>query len=102
MVFYYCNCNVIETQLVGSAPNFPYGTMDDISAISELGLKYRIPVHVDSCLGGFLTCFMEDAGYPIPMCDFRLPGVTSISADTHKYGFSPKGINSYFTFSKMH
>ncbi|CAH1119293.1 unnamed protein product [Phaedon cochleariae] len=77
--------------LVGSAPNFPYGTMDDISAISELGLKYNIPVHVDSCLGGFLSCFMEDAGYPIPLCDFRLPGVTSISADTHKYGFTPKG-----------
>ncbi|XP_074042202.1 sphingosine-1-phosphate lyase [Leptinotarsa decemlineata] len=77
--------------LVGSAPNFPYGTMDDISAISELGLKYNVPVHVDSCLGGFLTCFMEDAGYPIPLCDFRLPGVSSISADTHKYGFTPKG-----------
>lgn len=66
--------------------------MDDITAISELGLKYNIPVHVDSCLGGFLTCFMEHAGYPIPPCDFKLPGVTSISADTHKYGFSPKGI----------
>nr|CAI5868717.1 unnamed protein product [Callosobruchus analis] len=77
--------------LAGSAPNFPYGTMDDIQAISELGLKYDIPVHVDSCLGGFLSCFMEDAGYPIPLCDFRLPGVTSISADTHKYGFTPKG-----------
>ncbi|KAF2904404.1 hypothetical protein ILUMI_01769 [Ignelater luminosus] len=77
--------------LVGSAPNFPYGTMDDISAISELGLSYNIPVHVDACLGGFLTVFMADAGYPVPVCDFRLPGVTSISADTHKYGFTPKG-----------
>uniref|UniRef100_A0A6P7FCP7 sphinganine-1-phosphate aldolase n=1 Tax=Diabrotica virgifera virgifera TaxID=50390 RepID=A0A6P7FCP7_DIAVI len=77
--------------LVGSAPNFPYGTMDNITAISELGLKYGIPVHVDSCLGGFLSCFMEEAGYPIPLCDFRLPGVTSISADTHKYGYTPKG-----------
>ncbi|XP_060525909.1 sphingosine-1-phosphate lyase [Cylas formicarius] len=77
--------------LVGSAPNFPYGTMDDIAAISELGIKYGIPVHVDSCLGGFLTCFMEEAGYPTPPCDFRLPGVTSISADPHKYGFTPKG-----------
>ncbi|KAJ8961993.1 hypothetical protein NQ314_005775 [Rhamnusium bicolor] len=83
--------NANTVLLVGSAPNFPYGTMDDISAISELGIKYDIPVHVDSCLGGFLTCFMEDAGFPIPPCDFRLPGVTSISADTHKYGFTPKG-----------
>ncbi|XP_018320081.1 sphingosine-1-phosphate lyase [Agrilus planipennis] len=77
--------------LVGSAPNFPYGTMDDIAAISDLGLKYNIPVHVDSCLGGFLTAFMPDAGFPVPICDFRLPGVMSISADTHKYGFTPKG-----------
>lgn len=69
---------------MGSTPNFPYGTMDDIEAISELGLKYNIPVHVDACLGGFLICFMEKAGYKPPTFDFRLPGVSSISADTHK------------------
>ncbi|GJQ68952.1 Sply [Trypoxylus dichotomus] len=77
--------------LAGSAPNYPYGTIDDIEAISELGLKYNIPVHVDACLGGFLTVFMNEAGYPTPIADFRLPGVTSISADTHKYGYTPKG-----------
>lgn len=77
--------------LVASAPNFPYGTMDNIATISEFGIRYEVPVHVDSCLGGFLSCFMEEAGYPIPICDFRLPGVTSISADTHKYGYTPKG-----------
>lgn len=77
--------------MVGSAPNFPYGTIDDIASISDLGIKYNIPVHVDSCLGGFLTAFMPNAGYPVPICDFILPGVTSISADTHKYGFAPKG-----------
>lgn len=70
--------------MVGSAPNFPYGTLDNIEAISELGVKYNIPVHVDACLGGFLTCFMPDAGYDLPLLDFRLPGVTSLSADTHK------------------
>ncbi|TGZ50135.1 sphingosine-1-phosphate lyase [Temnothorax longispinosus] len=77
--------------LVGSAPNFPYGTLDNIEAISKLGVKYGIPVHVDACLGGFLACFMSDAGFPLPPFDFRLPGVTSISADTHKYGYAPKG-----------
>ncbi|XP_045465910.1 sphingosine-1-phosphate lyase [Harmonia axyridis] len=77
--------------LAGSVPNFPYGTMDDIEGISKLGLKYNIPVHVDSCLGGFLTVFMEKAGYSIPLYDFKLPGVSSISADTHKYAFTPKG-----------
>lgn len=76
---------------VASTPNFPYGTMDDVEAVSALGVRYNIPVHVDACLGGFLIAFMKRAGYPLPLFDFRLPGVTSISADTHKYGFSPKG-----------
>lgn len=58
--------------------------MDDIEAISKLGEKYNIPVHVDACLGGFLICFMKDAGFELPPFDFQLPGVTSISADTHK------------------
>ncbi|KAJ9576573.1 hypothetical protein L9F63_025530, partial [Diploptera punctata] len=70
--------------LVGSAPNFPYGTMDDIEAIAALGVEYNIPVHVDACLGGFVIAFMNDAGYKLPRFDFSLPGVTSISADTHK------------------
>ncbi|XP_055346245.1 sphingosine-1-phosphate lyase 1-like [Paramacrobiotus metropolitanus] len=77
--------------LVGSAPHFPHGIIDQIGEISALGLKYKIPVHVDSCLGGFLIPFMEKAGYPLELFDFRLEGVTSISADTHKYGYAPKG-----------
>lgn len=77
--------------LVGSTPNFPYGTMDDIEAIAKLGVKHNIPVHVDACLGGFLIAFMRRAGYPLPPFDFSLAGVTSMSADTHKYGFAPKG-----------
>ncbi|XP_058453718.1 sphingosine-1-phosphate lyase-like [Malaya genurostris] len=83
------NSNTI--MLVGSAPNYPYGTMDDIVAIAKLGKKYNIPVHVDACLGGFLIVFMRRAGYPVPPFDFSVDGVTSISADTHKYGFTPKG-----------
>jgi len=77
--------------LAGSCPQFPHGTIDDIQAIAALGLKKGIPVHVDACLGGFLVPFMEEAGYPLPPFDFRVEGVTSISADTHKYGFAPKG-----------
>lgn len=75
---------VLPFQLVGSAPNFPTGTVDNIMAVSELGRKYGIPVHVDCCLGGFLVPFMVDAGYSIPAFDFQLPGVTSVSCDTHK------------------
>lgn len=69
---------------MGSAPNYPYGTIDDIEAIAKLGKKYNIPVHVDACLGGFLIIFMKRAGYYIRKYDFSIDGVTSISVDTHK------------------
>ena len=62
--------------LVGSAPQFPHGSIDDIEAVAALGLKYDIPVHVDACLGGFVVGFMKDAGYPIRSFDFSVPGVT--------------------------
>jgi sphinganine-1-phosphate aldolase len=77
--------------LVGSAPNFPHGIIDDISALSKLALKKRIPLHVDCCLGSFLVPFLDKAGFETVPFDFRLKGVTSISCDTHKYGFAPKG-----------
>lgn len=78
--------------LVGSAPNFPNGAMDPIEELSQLACKYKLPLHVDACLGGYLIPFMEQCGYKTPtVFDFRLPGVTSISCDTHKYGYCPKG-----------
>lgn len=77
--------------IVGSAPAFPHGCIDDIEEISKLGYKYSIPVHVDCCLGGFLVPFLKLAGFPRAPFDFTLPGVTSISADTHKYAYAPKG-----------
>jgi sphinganine-1-phosphate aldolase len=82
--------------LVGSAPNFPHGIVDEIPALSRLATTYKIPLHVDCCLGSFVIAFLKKAGFPSPYeeeggFDFRLPGVTSISVDTHKYGFAPKG-----------
>jgi sphinganine-1-phosphate aldolase len=77
--------------LVGSAPNFPHGIIDDITALSKLAVKRKIPLHVDCCLGSFLVPFLEKAGFETEPFDFRLKGVTSISCDTHKYGFAPKG-----------
>ena len=71
--------------LVGSAPCFPYGVMDPIEELGKLAIEYTIPFHVDACLGGFMLPFIERLGYPIPPFDFRIPGVTSISADIHKY-----------------
>jgi len=62
--------------LVGSAPQFPHGSMDDIVEIAKLGLQYNIPVHVDACLGGFLIAFMAEAGFPLKPFDFSVPGVT--------------------------
>ncbi|CAJ0932616.1 unnamed protein product [Ranitomeya imitator] len=77
--------------LVCSAPQFPHGIIDPIEDVAKLAVKYNIPFHVDACLGGFLIVFMKKAGYPLKPFDFRVKGVTSISADTHKYGYAPKG-----------
>ncbi|XP_066549009.1 sphingosine-1-phosphate lyase 1 isoform X2 [Amia ocellicauda] len=77
--------------LVCSAPQFPHGAMDPVQEVAKLAVRYNIPFHVDACLGGFLIVFMEKANYPLAPFDFRVKGVTSISADTHKYGFAPKG-----------
>ncbi|KAK4166162.1 pyridoxal phosphate-dependent transferase [Cladorrhinum sp. PSN259] len=77
--------------LVGSAPNFPHGIIDDIATLSKLAVRNKIPLHVDCCLGSFLVPFLSQAGFEYQPFDFRLKGVTSISCDTHKYGFAPKG-----------
>jgi len=77
--------------LVGSAPNFPHGIIDDIAALSKLAQKKKLPLHVDCCLGSFVIACLEKAGFPTEPFDFRVAGVTSISCDTHKYGFAPKG-----------
>ncbi|KAI4724772.1 putative sphingosine-1-phosphate lyase [Aureobasidium sp. EXF-10728] len=83
--------NTNTVLLVGSAPNFPHGIIDDIPALSRLALRKNIPLHVDCCLGSFLVPFLDRAGYDSEPFDFRVKGVTSISCDTHKYGFAPKG-----------
>ena len=79
--------------LVGSAPNYPQGVMDPIEALGELAIKTGLPLHVDACLGGFIIPFVEKLGYDIRPFDFRVQGVTSISADVHKYGYAAKGVS---------
>ncbi|GFY57182.1 sphingosine-1-phosphate lyase [Trichonephila inaurata madagascariensis] len=88
--------------LVGSAPAFPHGCMDDIEEIAKLGCKYDVPVHVDGCLGGFLLPFVRKAGFHVPPFDFTVKGVTSISVDTHKYAFAPKGTSVILYKNKIH
>ena len=77
--------------VVGSAPTFPHGVIDPIPELAALAAEHGVGCHVDACLGGFIVPWAERLGYPVPPFDFRLLGVTSISADTHKYGYAAKG-----------
>jgi len=77
--------------LVGSAPTFPHGVIDPIADIAALATARDLWLHVDACVGGFLAPFAARLGYPIPPFDFAVPGVRSMSADLHKYGFTAKG-----------
>ncbi len=77
--------------IAGTAVNYPHGLIDPLSELSDLALEAGIGFHVDGCLGGFLLPWIEKLGYPVPPFDFRLPGVTSMSCDTHKWGYGLKG-----------
>jgi sphinganine-1-phosphate aldolase len=77
--------------LIGSAGSYPHGAIDPIAALGDLALSRGINLHVDGCLGGFVLAFAEELGVDVPLFDFRVPGVTSMSADTHKYGYALKG-----------
>ena len=77
--------------LVGSAPAYPHGVVDPIPEIAALAQERGLLCHVDACLGGFLLPFAKKLGVAVPEFDFAVPGVTSLSADLHKYGFAAKG-----------
>lgn len=77
--------------VVASAPAYPHGVIDPVAPLAELAQRHGALCHVDACLGGFLLPFVERLGRPLPAFDFRVPGVTSMSADIHKYGFAAKG-----------
>ena len=83
------NANTI--MLVGSAPSYPHGVVDPIRDLSDIAISKGLLLHVDACIGGFMLPFARKLGYAIPEFDFNLPGVTSISADLHKYGYAAKG-----------
>ena len=98
--------------LYASAPQFAQGVVDDVASCSALALKHGIGLHVDCCLGGFVLPFAKKLGYPVDEFDFSLEGVTSMSVDTHKYGYASKGTSvvlyrnkelrraQYFTYPK--
>ena len=86
--------------IVGSAPQYPQGVIDPIPELASLAAERGTGCHVDACMGGFVLPFLERHGHAVPPWDFRVPGVTSLSADLHKYGYVPKGISVIMHRSK--
>ena len=77
--------------VVASAFSYPYGVMDPVTELAALARDHGAGCHVDACIGGFVLPFLERLGVDVPPWDFRVDGVTEISADIHKYGYAPKG-----------
>ncbi|HVN37394.1 MAG TPA: aminotransferase class V-fold PLP-dependent enzyme [Myxococcota bacterium] len=82
--------------LVGSAPCFPYGVIDPIEELAAISRERGVWLHVDACVGGYLAPFARMNGVALPAFDFEVPGVRSISADLHKYGYAAKGASTLF------
>lgn len=83
--------NKNTVMLLGSSPEYPHGIIDPIEKLGELAEKYGVPLHVDACVGGYILPYLEKIGVELPAWDFRVPGVCSMSADIHKYGYAAKG-----------
>ena len=86
--------NEKTVMVIGSAFSYPHGIIDPIGELAEVAVEKNVWLHVDACVGGFILPFLSRLGYPIPPFDFAVPGVNSISADVHKYGFIPKGAST--------
>ena len=82
--------------VVASAPAYPHGVMDPIGAIARAAAAHGAWMHVDACVGGYFVPFARMLGAPVEAFDFAVPGVTSISADLHKYGYAAKGASTVF------
>ena len=87
-------CDPDTIMMVGSAPNFPHGIIDPIEALSDVAVQKGIWLHVDACVGGYFAPFARMNSVPVPPFDFELPGVHSMSADLHKYGYAAKGAST--------
>ncbi|CAN0188626.1 unnamed protein product [Ascophyllum nodosum] len=87
--------------IYASAPSYPHGVIDPVQDLAKLARKHGCGLHVDCCLGGFVLPFARQLGYPMPPFDFAVDGVTSMSADTHKYGYAPKGTSVALFRSKQ-
>lgn len=86
--------NARTVMILGSAPEYPHGTIDPIAQMGAIAQSKGIPLHVDACVGGMILPFMARNGVDLPDWDFRVPGVTSLSIDLHKYGYAAKGAST--------
>jgi glutamate/tyrosine decarboxylase-like PLP-dependent enzyme len=86
--------------VVGSAPQYPQGVIDPIADIAALAASRGILCHVDACMGGVTLTYLRRLGHDIPAWNFEVPGVTSISVDLHKYGYTAKGASVLIHRSK--
>jgi glutamate/tyrosine decarboxylase-like PLP-dependent enzyme len=77
--------------IVASAFTYPHGVMDPVTELAAIAAAHGVGCHVDACIGGFVLPFLERLGHDVSPWDFRVPGVTEMSADVHKYGYCPKG-----------
>lgn len=87
--------------IAASAPQYPHGVVDPIEAIASFADKKGIPFHVDACFGGFILPWLKKAGVDVPSFDFSIKGVTSMSADFHKYGYAASKGSSAILYSSM-
>ncbi len=86
--------------IAASAPSWPYGLVDPVEELGQVALEHDLWFHVDACVGGYILPFMREAGAEIPLYDFRVPGVSTISADLHKYGYAAKPCSTVLWRSK--
>lgn len=77
--------------VVVSAPQYAHGVIDPVAEVGAVCARHKLPLHVDACVGGFVLPWVERLGRALPAWDFRVPAVTSISADLHKYAYAGKG-----------
>ena len=77
--------------VVGSAPSYPHGVVDPIEELAAMAARKGVLCHVDACIGGFMLPFVRALGRPVPPFDLSVSGVTSVSADIHKFGYAAKG-----------
>lgn len=77
--------------VVASAPSYAHGVVDPVTEIATAAHAAGVRCHVDACIGGWVLPYAARLGRPVTPWTFAVEGVTSISVDTHKYAYAPKG-----------